>query len=122
MELRNWCIQIQIILQWDQIENTDISTNPENPNFEEAWWFCLFWCFINVNFNIHFHVTNSWFEKPSDEQFKSRLKLQQWINISFSATNSGFRAVEHVQPSLLLDLIAWTLSRQWVQSYTFQVI
>ena len=26
------------------------------------------------------------------------------------ATNSGFRAVEHVQPSLLLDLIAWTLS------------
>ena len=43
---------------------------------------------------------------------KYNLKLQKLFDISSSVANSGFRAVEHVQPSLLLDLITWTLSRQ----------
>ena len=34
------------------------------------------------------------------------LKLQKLFDISSSVANSGFRAVEHVQPSLLLDLIS----------------
>ena len=59
---------------------SDSFTNPVSMNFEEGCWFYVFWFIINIDNNIHFHVTNSsfvdsWFVKPSDEQVKSHVIL-----------------------------------------------